>query len=292
MLYLHLLTLSGHVDKFVIGYSNYSFANDRYSPLSFFPFEREILSYSESMVFVYVDFHSTPLSASRYRNGTAWRREATARNRLIDGVRSLDPGPNDLVLLCDVDEIVTREAVRLIKRRPPVHYYNVRGLLFHYTFRWEVGEWERPLVIRYGAIDAPLDDYKFAPFVFALPGVLHFHCSFCAPNISEVLWKLRSFSHMEYSEGRFQDPNYVYARIACGYGLLPTRWKMPERLKLVEFRKEKIWMPEDGRFDFLKRRIGFQDLSEFSLNVSAIRKYMPKKCPLKKDPDLGVGVIE
>jgi hypothetical protein len=292
MLYLHLLTLSGHVDKFVIAYSNYSFATDKILPISFSPFEQEILSYSSSIVFLYVDFKTLPLSPSRYRNGTAWRREATARNHLIEGVKSLAPREDDLILLCDVDEIATRDAILLVRRRPPVHYYNLKGLLFHYTFRWQVAVWERPLVIRYGAMNGQLDDYKFAPFLFPLPGVLHFHCSFCAPNISSVLQKLQSFSHTEYSEGRFRDPNYVYARIACGYGLLPTRWKMPEKLQLVDFRSDVIFLPDDHRLDFLRQRIGFHDLSQYDLSVGAIKAYMPKKCGLKKDPNLQVGAID
>jgi beta-1,4-mannosyl-glycoprotein beta-1,4-N-acetylglucosaminyltransferase len=284
MLYLQLLTLSKYVDVFVIGHSNQSFTKRTQSPVSFSPFKQEIFAFSHQIVFLYIDLDRLPLSRSKWSNGTAWRREATARNHLIEGVKSRKPDPDDLIMLCDVDEIVTRSAISLIRQRPPVHYYNLQGLLFHYTFRWKVGEWERPLVIRYGSLSAPLDDYKFVPFLFPLPGVLHYHCSFCFPKMSEVFRKLKSFSHTEYSRGQFTDPNYVFARIACGYGIIPPRWKMPEKLTLVSHNESEIYLPKDRRFDFLRYRIGFKDLKDYQLTAAQIAAYKPNDCTLQLDP--------
>jgi hypothetical protein len=163
MLYLHLLTLAESVDHFIVGSSNYSFSNDNYSPVSFAPFGPEVAKFWRKITFLDINLETIPMSESKYRNATAWHREATARNCLLEGVNRHHPGPADLILLCDVDELVTRYAVKVIRNRPPIHYYNIQGLLFHYSFRWRVSEWERPLVIRYGSLSAPLDDYKFTP---------------------------------------------------------------------------------------------------------------------------------
>jgi hypothetical protein len=280
MLYLHLLTLWDSVDHFVIGSSNYSFANNRYSPVSFAPFNREIAAFAGKITFLDIDFLSMRMSDSKYGNATAWRREATARNHLLRGVNLYRPAAADLIMLCDVDELVTRRAVLIIRTRPPVHYYNIQGMLFHYSFRWHVSEWERPLVIRYGSLSAPLDDYKFMPFLTPLNGIFHYHCSFCFPRLADVIRKLESFSHTEFSVGKFADPNYVYARIACGYGVLPSQWKMPERLTLVPFDSD-IFLPKDRRFNFMRERIGFVDLNKYTFNITAIREFMPRSCPLK-----------
>jgi hypothetical protein len=289
MLYLHLLTLSPVIDRFIIGFSNQSFTSRQYSPMSLYPFDQEIGNFSHKIHFLYIDFDHLTLSESRYINETAWKREATARNHLIQGVKLYDPSPDDLVLLCDVDEIATRSAINLVRRQPPVHYYNLQGILYHYSFRWQVGEWERPLVIRYGSLCAPLDDYKFMPFLFPLPGILHHHCSFCFPDLREVLQKLRSFSHTEYSRGRFRDPNYIWARIACGYGVIPPRCEMPEKLTLVDFDSRSVFLPNDARFDFLRYRIGFRDSGEYKLNMTKIRGYLPRDCTVrvKKGGDAG-----
>jgi hypothetical protein len=282
MLYLHLLTLSNSVDRFVIGSSNYSFANDNFSPVSFVPFAREIATFSAKITFLDIDFSRIAMSESKYRNESAWHREATARNYLIRGVRRHRPGAADLIMLCDVDELVTGRAVQVIRSRPPIHYYNIQGLLFHYSFRWLVSDWERPLVIRYGSLSAPLDDYKFLPFLMPLSGVLHYHCSFCFPRLADVMRKLKSFSHTEFASGRFRDHNYVYARIACGYSILPSQWKMPERLTHVPLGTD-IFLPKDRRFNFMRARIGFVDLQKYRFNLTAIKQFMPKSCPLKAD---------
>jgi hypothetical protein len=96
--------------------------------------------------------------------------------------------------------------------------------------------------------------------------------------MQEVLRKLGSFSHTEFSEGKYRNPNYVYARIACGYGVLPNQWKMPERLTLVNFDSRAVFLPNDLRFDFLRQRIGFRDLGDLNLTGSQVRSYQPQEC--------------
>jgi hypothetical protein len=134
------------------------------------------------------------------------------------------------------------------------------------------------MVIRYGSLEMPLDDYKFLPFLKTLPGVLHHHCSFCFPTMAGIIRKLQSFSHTEYSGENFTDPNYIYARIACGYGVIPDRYKMPERLKPRAFDARTIFLPDDPRLDFYRYRIGFTDLETFQLNISEVKRLKPEKC--------------
>jgi hypothetical protein len=243
-----------------------------------FPFAHEIQTFSNQILFLYIDFDRIPLSKSRFRPAVAWRREATARNYLIDGVKQSRPAPNDLVLLCDVDEIITREAIHLIRRTPPVHYYNLPGILYFYSFRWRVGEWKRPLVIRFGSIRAPLDDYKFMPFLCPLSGTLHHHCSFCFPDLREIIMKLQSFSHIEWSAYHFHDPNYLWARIQCGYSVIPLPQKRSEKLTLVEFDSRAIHLPKHARLNFLRDRMSFRDISQLALNVTRMRMYLPSNC--------------
>jgi beta-1,4-mannosyl-glycoprotein beta-1,4-N-acetylglucosaminyltransferase len=278
MLYLHLATLTTYVDWFIIGYSNISFTGNPTPPVTFAPFEPEIAAYSAFTYFLYIPLVSLQLADSLYRNGTEWKREATARNYLIEGVRRFEPRADDLVLLCDVDEIATRQAIGLVRESPPEHYYNLCGLLFHYSYRWAVGKWLRPLVIRYGALEGRLDDYKFLPFVCKLPGVLHYHCSFCFPTIEDIIEKLRSFSHVEYCDENFTNPNYIMARISCGYGVLPPRWRMPARLRKRVFAADQIFLPDDPRLKFLKQQIGFTDLGKHRFSQEKMYEFLPKGC--------------
>jgi hypothetical protein len=246
--------------------------------VSFDPFKAEIMAFRSQIDFVFIDLEHLPLAESKYRNLTAWKREATARNYLLEGVKHLGPKPADLIMLCDVDEIVTRPAIELIRSSPPTHYYNLCGPLSHYTYRWKVGDWLRPLVVRYDALEGPLDDYKFKPFLCSLPGILHYHCSFCFPRIADIITKLHSFSHTEYSGRKFTDPNYIFARITCGYGVLPKRWRMPERLRAVDFRPNLVYLPDDPRFAWMRAKIGFEDLANFTFDQSKMKNYMPRSC--------------
>jgi hypothetical protein len=108
--------------------------------------------------------------------------------------------------------------------------------------------------------------------------------------MADIFTKLRSFSHSEYSEGQYADPNYIYARIACGYGVLPERWQMPEKLQLTKFDSRIIFVPDDPRFDFLKARIGFRDLDEFPLSKVEIMGHVPPGCPIDIDSET-IGVL-
>jgi hypothetical protein len=193
-------------------------------------------------------------------------------------VKDSSPSPDDLILLCDVDEITTRAAIRLIRRKPPHHYYNLQGIIYHYSFRWQVGQWKRPLVIRFGSIRAPLDDYKFMPILCPLPGILHHHCSYCFPDLREILTKLQSFSHTEWSGDQYRDPNYLWAKIKCGYTLAPFFPNRPQKLTLVEFNRQAIYLPKDVRFDFLRTPLGFRDLGELGLNMTRVKMYLPNNC--------------
>jgi hypothetical protein len=290
MLYLHLATLAPVVDKFVVGYANITFTNQSAPPLTLSPFDEEIARFSSQVLYLFIDLAKLKLAQSKWGNETAWRREATARNFLIEGINLFNPEPNDLILLCDVDEITTRHAVHLIRRHPPTHYYNLKGILYHYNFRWRVSETERPLVIRYGSLRAPLDDYKFMPFISEVPGVLHHHCSSCFAKMSDLLKKLSSLTATENSEGNFTDPNQVYARIACGYGVMPSQSKVPERLTLINFNKQEVWVPNDVRFDYLRHRIGFRDLADLPLNTSGVEHFRPEGCNFSVGSVVGVLV--
>jgi hypothetical protein len=279
MLYVRLVSLVGRVDFFVIGWSALSFSGQQILNLSFSPFENEIRTFRGEMHFVHIDFSKGALSTSSHRGSEIpWRREATARNSLLLGVTGLFPRRQDLVMLSDLDEICLPPAIPLIRAKPPGIYYNLRGTTYYYSFRWKLGLWFRPVIIRYGRFVAPLDSYRYRPIICVLPGILHHHCSCCFPTIGQVLLKFRSFSHTEYATVGRMDPHYLLARLLCGMGLLPKVPNWPERFILVPWNGSDLTLPADGRFDFLRFRIGFQDLDTVQWNISKLRDFMPADC--------------
>jgi hypothetical protein len=184
----------------------------------------------------------------------------------------------DLSLLCDVDEIPTRHAIHLMRRQPPAHYYHLHGLLYQYSYRWSVREMDGPIVIRYGSLSSPLDDYVFMPAQSILPGILHHHCRSCFPQMQMVLR-----THTGFPENQDVNPNQVYALIACGYDISGQ-----VRLNHVDLKSSDIFLPNDARFDFLKQRMGFTDLVQFNLTAGEVKRYIPHDCDLPVGREVGV----
>lgn len=267
MLALRLATLADYVDKFIIGYSEQSFSNPNITiKLDFAPFEDEIKKYQDKIIWVNTTLgDNSTLDYSVYRGSeVAWRREATLRNNLIRGVRKCFPRPNDIILLSDVDEIPYRSAIGWIRKHPPEDYYNLYGDLYHASFRWRVVEWTRPVIIRYSNYSVPLNDYKFFPIKIIKKLAMHYHCSFCFPTVSEVIRKLKSFAHTEFSTGDFLNASYIAARVLCGKGIVPMphpehNWDMLSLATLNDM-NSKIFIPNDPRLSFLKEKMPFKDL--------------------------------
>jgi hypothetical protein len=114
------------------------------------------------------------------------------------------------------------------------------------------------------------------PFLYVLgaarwgPGTQSlFHCSYCFPSMRQVIAKLKSFSHDEFSMGQYVDPNYIYAHVYCGHSLFKGQYK------LVDFDPMGLEIPDDPRFDFMKLRLSFSDLDQYQFNLTRMREFAP-----------------
>lgn len=288
MLALRLATLADYVDKFVIGFSEESFSDPTITiKLDFAPFEDQIQKYEHKIVWVNTTLgDNSTLDYSVYRGDeVAWRREATVRNNLITGVRRCFPHQRDIILLSDVDEIPYRNAIGWIKKHPPNDYYNLYGDLYHASFRWRVVEWTRPVVIRYSNYSMPLNDYKFLPIKIVKKQSMHYHCSFCFPTVKEVIRKLRSFAHTEFSTGDFLNSSYIVARVLCSKGIVPMphpeqNWEMLSQAELKEM-NPKIFIPDDKRLNFLTEKMPFKDFKLIRNRYSLSNFAKSMNCSLK-----------
>jgi hypothetical protein len=117
------------------------------------------------------------------------------------------------------------------------------------------------------AIQAPLNDYKLVAFLFPLPGVRHFHYTFCFRIIAGIFHKLRSFSHTQFASPKLMNPNYIRARIACRYGTISLNWKQRHALVPVKADREFIMLPGDSPLGFLRCHGRFTDLDKHVQNL-------------------------
>ena len=139
------------------------------------------------------------------RNTAAWQRENYQRERLIDGL--YDAAPEDIVIVSDVDEIPSRDALNQIKTGESLEKHKILSLsmdLFRYSIRgyctWGDGRkyrWTHPKVttrknlqctnsIRLAAADKTIED-----------GGWHFSYFGGTDRIKN---KLKAFAHTEMNQ--------------------------------------------------------------------------------------------
>jgi beta-1,4-mannosyl-glycoprotein beta-1,4-N-acetylglucosaminyltransferase len=170
-------------------------------------------------------------------------------------------------MVSDVDEIPRPSAVRALVANPPRTYVMLRAHFFYYSLRYE-GEtvWVRNGVVRYGAIDRELGWYR-AAIGNVVPGFNAVHCSYCFGTVREIIRKLETFPHYEYSAGKYVDPHYIIARVACGLSLFEEKGGV---FKVREKDLNELDLPRVA--EFMGWRLPFTDLHTMNLNITKIRR--------------------
>jgi hypothetical protein len=267
-LLIRLRTLRPYVTKHYVGFSLLSFSHSVHHTLSFFPWEPEILNFSDR-VFWFNYTHPPHLEEP-------WDREAAIRHQLVHQMELHEnPLYDDLVIWSDVDEIPLPRGMRWVEYFPPKVYYRFFGFFHFYNYRWRSPRvWEWAYIMRYGAKNPNKTWFAYrAPdegIYERIPGISLVHCSYCFPSMSSIIEKLKSFSHVEFSGDPYINPNYVYGHVYCGHSLFGGAFK------LVEFDPDLgLDIPDDPKFDFLKHRLKFDDLNWFMFDIEIMKKMAP-----------------
>ena len=71
-----------------------------------------------------------------------------------------NPTEIDLIIIVDVDEILTREGIKYIKNNPPKYYNFIKGSLYFPYYYHKVGDWNKGLVIRYNKNMTTFSNYR------------------------------------------------------------------------------------------------------------------------------------
>jgi hypothetical protein len=277
MLYIRLRTLLPYVDIHYIGFSTLSFSHNIVERLSFAPLESELQSLSHRWHWMNYTHPSSKVSA--------WEREEDIRLRLIEQmIENEQPTAKDLVIWSDLDEIPLPRGMEWVIAHPPRHFYRFLGYMFFYNYRRQSpDDWQWAYIMRYGAKKSTLSWFKertpdHPPFHYVLgakkwgPGTQSlFHCSYCFPSLAQIISKLKSFSHNEFAEGQYIDPNYIYAYVYCGHSLFKGQYK------LVDFEPMGLEIPDDPRFNFLRLRLSFNDLDQYQFNITRMKEFAPCK---------------
>ncbi|KAI1299506.1 hypothetical protein EDD11_006469 [Mortierella claussenii] len=122
---------------------------------------------------------------------------------------------------------------------------------YSYEFRHIRGQWNGPVVVRYRALgsaalehqtnekqlkamhDLAQDDWSRAGSM--LRDFRHeeaatfvdnacFHCSWCFPNITQVVRKVEAYSHAEHNQARYKERQWILDRYSQGLDLFEREW--------------------------------------------------------------------
>jgi hypothetical protein len=109
-----------------------------------------------------------------------------------------------------------------------------------------------------------------------MPGFNAIHCSYCFGSIREIIRKLETFPHFEYWTGKWVNPNYILARVACGLSLFDEKGGL---FDLKEKNNHELDLPPQA--EFMGWRLPFVDLDQVELNISEVRRLAPCNPPLQ-----------
>lgn len=215
--YIRMWRLYDYVDYFIIMISELTFSGLP-NNISFAPFEKDIEPYKDK-----IHIFSKPRKIC-YRHAyhgikSRWCRENSQRDySLIIMREKFNLTSNDLVLVSDVDEIFTREAMRYIIKNPPKTYYYIKGAMYFPYYFHKVEDWNRAFVYRYDENNHHLAKLRL---IFnsenLIKGEHEFitHCSYCFRTIEQYRRKLQSFSHQEFNKPPFITNDWIFRSHYC-----------------------------------------------------------------------------
>lgn len=248
MLSIRLFRMNEFVDYFLIITSNTTFTN---LPLkiSFNPFESYIEKYKKKILFYNISYPS-------YCK-TTWCRENFQRNSISAAIKSLNPTNESIILISDLDEIPTSEAMKYIINNPPKELYVLSGYLYYYNYRNRNKiSWSGVIVIKSSTCKKNIQFYRDnrnsllkTHSIPVNPSLTH--CSFCYRNISSIQKKLQSFSHTEYNKPPYTNTTHIIDCIKSHVSIFDK-----SKFILVDYNNKLLPLPNDNRFNYLKEEFG------------------------------------
>ncbi len=192
----------------------------------------------------------------------SWDRENWFRDQLQFAL--VDAKDDDLLIMSDVDEIPTANVIECIRDRELPKPFAIDTWPFCYSFSYMYdNHWNGPRIMTVGQFRKDFGNlgHNVRAYGARLPGRNGWHLSYFFP-ISDILDKIQSFSHTEYSGAPYNTPEYIYDQILRGKGLFgPEIYLAPHQMPAHEI-PQLMEYETDPAITFLKYRIDDHDLPD------------------------------
>jgi beta-1,4-mannosyl-glycoprotein beta-1,4-N-acetylglucosaminyltransferase len=210
-----------YVDKFIIVVSNMTYSG-LHKNFTFESFGKNIQPYMDKIDIVYFNNICNKKQYSIFNS--IWCHEASQRDYAKTYIEeNYNPTENDLLIVVDIDEILTREGINYIKKNPPNDFCFIKGSLYFPYYYHKIIDWDKSLVIRYNKNMKTLNTlrtmkitkYNTLKYEFNPSRPLVTHCTYCFKNIEEFKNKLKSYSHQEFNKPPFTTNNWIFKSFYC-----------------------------------------------------------------------------
>ena len=284
MAYIQIWRLYDYLDKFIIVVSNQTHSLQPKN-VTFDLFKKELEQYKDKIDIVYFNnVCNRDLYSGDYLN---WCIEKSQRDYTKIYIESkYNPTEKDLLIVVDMDEILTREGIQYIKKHPPDNFKFIYGMTYFPYYNHRLDESSHGYVLRYNKNvkslsnfrwvsikDSDLMKYDYNP---SKPLITHY--SYCFRSIEKYKNKLKSFAHTEFDKEPYITNDWIFKSHYCR-----------EKINSPKGDDEpnegwKDLIPKDERFKYLIDRSFMYNISqtnytEKDLETLCDRKY--DRTPLK-----------
>jgi hypothetical protein len=221
MAYIHIWRLYNYIDKFIIVISNITHSTLSKN-VSFRPFEENIQQYMKKIDII--NFNNICNKKEYPSDNLVWCLEKSQRDYAKTFLEeNYNPTENDLIIIVDCDEILTREGIKYIKKNPPKNYYFIKGSLYFPYYYHKVQDWNLGCVIRYKKNMTtftkfrrmPIKKHHILKYKFNPSKPLITHCSYCFKELEQYKNKIISFSAQEFNKPPYTTNNWIFKSHYC-----------------------------------------------------------------------------
>ena len=278
MAYIHIWRLFEYVDKFIIIVSNITYSGVPKN-VTFKSFEQNIHPYLNKVDIVY--FNNICKKNEYPTWDVTWCKEMSQRDYAKNYIEeNYNPTEKDLLIVVDLDEILTREGIEYIKKNPPYDFYFIKGSTYFPYYYHRLEDWNRGFVVRYNKNMKSLNKYRTMriknyntlKYRYNPSKPLITHCSYCFKDIEEYKQKLKSFSHQEFNKPPYITNNWIFKSHYCREKINSPTVENDE-----PFEGWKDLIPDDERLKYLVDPSFMYSLDQTTYTVKDLETLCDKK---------------
>jgi len=217
MLEYRLSILDDVVDTFILVESTHTFAGNK-KPLFFEDNKGRYAKWAHKIIHIVVDDFLYVAPAIDYSKNQQWENEYYQRNCIARGFERLNLGPQDVVMVSDLDEIPDPDLLKKVRSDQVQITCYAMGQVYHcYNLNTRSPvEWTLARIFAYRNYSGSCQAMRDTPYPVAHQA--GWHLSYFG-DASFIQNKILEFSHQELNTAEYTDLNYIQTKLDSSMNL-------------------------------------------------------------------------